>query len=623
MSATDYRVDLREVGFLLFDVLKTDERLAGLGGFGEYTRGDYEQILGQMARLAETQIAPSNRPGDLEGCTYDPAVGVPHVPAPVKSAFYALREGGWIGAKGSPEFGGMGLPETINTALFEMICGANCALSLYPMLIQGAGAMLEKHYEGPGKRTALEHLYAGTWGGTMVLTEPHAGSALGGVKTTAKPIPGTDEFLIEGTKIFITSGDHDMVNNVIHLVLARLPDAPEGTAGISLFMVPKHRFDENGNLTGYNDVKCVRIEHKQGINASATCQMSFGGDHGDCRGRLVGKAHGGMKLMFLMMNEARIEVGVQGESQAYAAYRNALDYARDRKQGVTPGRKDLGKDWVTIDQHGDVRRMLLQMRAYVAGMRSLLYGASLAGDLAHHHPDAAVRERYDDYLGLITPVCKAYCSDRGFELCGLSMQVFGGVGFTKEYPAEQYTRDVKIAAIYEGTNGIQSLDLVTRKLAKDNGRAFNAYLGEIGGLVGDTVGHARLGAYAKALGAAREALQNLTAAFGAAFFARDYTGPTTWAPAYLKVFGDVALGYELLKQAVVADAALQARAAAAGVNGADTAAVRAFAATNEDAKFYQQRIDNLAFIAGTVLPVTIAEAAAAAGLDRTPADTLL
>ena len=458
---SDYRAPLQDIRFNL-------EELAGLAEirqlphFHEATADVVDAVLEESGRLATEVLAPLNTVGDRTGNRVVDRKVVP--PEGFKSAYRAFVDGGWPALPFAPERGGQGLPETVSSAVNEIWQSANMAFALCPMLTEGTVVALEQHASGEMKDRFLGKLISGEWTGTMNLTEPQAGSDLAAVKTRAEP--KGDHYLLFGQKIFITWGDHDFTDNIIHMVLARLPDAPPGVKGISLFLVPKFLINPDGTCGKHNDVYPVSVEHKLGIHGSPTCVMSYG-DSGGAVGYLVGAPNNGLALMFTMMNHARIAVGVQGLSISERAYQKARSYARERVQGQVPG----GNGRVTIIHHADVRRMLMLMKSGIEAMRALCYVTAASLDLGHHAADAAAQTRHHDRFALLTPVVKGWCSELAQEITYLGVQVHGGMGFIEETGAAQHYRDARILTIYEGTTGIQANDLIGRKLLRDNGKA--------------------------------------------------------------------------------------------------------------------------------------------------------
>ena len=465
-----YRPPLDSMLFTLKHVVGLDALQAG---FPDLSEDLAAAVLGEAGKLAEEVWAPLNRVGDLAGSTLGNAVVTP--PKGFAEAYQRYAEGGWAGLAASPERGGQGLPALLDTACAELWASANVALSLCPMLSRGAISALSAHGTEEQQRLVLPKLISGAWTGTMNLTEPQAGSDVGALKSKAEPV-GDGTYRITGTKIFITWGEHDMAENIVHLVLARLQGAPEGTKGISLFLVPKFLVKPDGSLGARNDLRCIGIEEKLGIHASPTCVMSFG-ENGGAIGTLIGAENRGMACMFTMMNDARLNVGVQGLGIAEAATQKALAYAKDRRQGRLAGQS--ASQSVAIVEHPDVRRMLTTMRAQTEVARSICYATALAHDLAHTAPDEAARQAAQARADLLTPIAKSWSTDIGVEVASLGVQVHGGMGFVEETGAAQFYRDARIAPIYEGTNGIQAIDLVTRKLPLDDGRVVGAFLAEM------------------------------------------------------------------------------------------------------------------------------------------------
>ena len=451
------------------------------GFFGDLTMADVDAVLTEAGRMAADIIAPLNRVGDQNGVTFKDGV-VTTAPG-WKQAYKAWQTGGWNGLAGPVDFGGQALPQAVAAACTEMWHGASMAFAVGPLLTMAAIDALNDHGSAELKKTYLEKLVTGEWTGTMQLTEPQAGSDVGALRTRAERAPdGT--YRLTGQKIFITYGEHDLTDNIIHFVLARLPDAPPGTRGISLFLVPKFLLKPDGSLGERNDVRAHSVEHKLGIHGSPTCTMIFG-DKGGATGYLIGRENAGMACMFTMMNRARLGVGLQGVGIAERATQQALAYARDRQQGRVVGREPGTKagDMSPIIEHPDVRRMLLTMRALTQAARTICYATAIALDFAERSKDDAARQAAEQRASLLTPVAKAFSTDIANEVTSLGVQVHGGMGFIEETGAAQHFRDARIAAIYEGTNGIQAIDLVTRKLPLANGDAIAAHIEELRGVV--------------------------------------------------------------------------------------------------------------------------------------------
>lgn len=477
----DYSAPVRDMHFLLYELFKVEQSWPQLEGLSEMAeRETADAILQEAAKVCAGLIAPLNRSGDEEGCRWD--AGAVSTPEGFKAAYRAYIEGGWTGLSGNPDFGGMGMPKTLSVLCDEMLYSANNAFALYPALTAGACVALDAHGSEELKQQFLPKLYGGVWSGAMALTEPHAGTDLGLIRTTAKDL-GDGTFSVTGSKIFITAGEHDLSDNIIHFVLAKLPGAPAGAKGISLFLVPKIWPGSSGELSSeINGVSCGSIEHKMGIKASATCVMSYD----SARGYLIGEAHRGLQYMFTMMNYERLSIGIQGIGSAEMSYQNAREYARERVQGrAASGAEQPDKVADPIIVHADVRRMLLTMRAWTEGARALSVYTAEQLDFAKHSQDEAQVLSASNRVALLTPVCKAFFTDKGFDSCVLGQQVFGGHGYICEYGQEQLVRDTRIAQIYEGTNGIQALDLVARKVIANKGALVEEFILEMRTWVAD------------------------------------------------------------------------------------------------------------------------------------------
>jgi len=520
-----------------------------------------ETILNEAAKLAEQVLAPLNASGDLEGCVLEN--GVVRTPGGFRQAYRAFREGGWQSLAGEVEYGGQGLPESLNKLVEEMVCSANLSFSLYSILTHSACSAIFHHGSPELRATYLAKLTEGVWSGTMCLTEAQCGTDLSLLRTRARPA-GDGSHRVTGTKIFITSGEHDLTENIIHLVLARLPDAPAGVKGISLFLVPKFIPDAAGRPGARNGMYCSGLEHKLGIRASATCQLQFE----EATGWLVGEPHKGLRAMFTMMNGARLSVGIEGVGIAEAAYQGAVAYARDRLQGrASESTGDRAADPLLV--HADVRRMLLTMRAHAEGGRALGVWLASQLDLAATAPTPAAREEAEDLAAVLTPVVKALCTDLGFEAASLGVQVYGGHGYIRDHGMEQYLRDARIAMLYEGTNGVQAMDLAGRKLPAQGGRLLHRFIEPIAAFIEANGADPALAAFVGPLGAALEHLRDASdrlrvpAEVGAA------------ASDYLRLFGLTALGF------------MWARAAALALPRQDDAFYRAKLRT---ARFFMERI---------------------------------
>jgi alkylation response protein AidB-like acyl-CoA dehydrogenase len=500
-----YQAPVRDQMFVLRDVLGLDH-YANLPGFADASLDVVEQILTEGGKFCEEVLAPINGGGDREGCVWSPDHTVA-TPKGFREAYAAMVAAGWPALGAEPEFGGQGLPRVVSLAYSEMSSGANMAFSMYPGLTHGAYSAILEGGSPEQKALYLPKLASAEWGGTMNLTEPQCGTDLGLLRT--KAVPQADgSYAISGQKIWISGGEHDLTENIVHLVLARIEGAPAGVRGISLFIVPKFLPTTEGGVGPRNaGVKCAGLEEKMGIHGNATCVMAYD----EAKGWLIGEPNTGLRLMFVMMNEARLGVGLQGLSQAEAAYQAAVAFARDRLQGRSlTGPKNPEGPADPIIVHPDVRRMLMDAKATLEGGRAFLLWAGLQGDLMHASPDAATREKASDYMGLLTPVLKAYFTDAGFKICSDAMQVHGGSGFTESFPASQYLRDIRISLIYEGTNGVQALDLVGRKLAANGGRAVMSFFAEIDAFVAEHEDAADLKPFIDGLKAAKAELQDAT-----------------------------------------------------------------------------------------------------------------
>lgn len=585
----EFRFDQRDVEFVLFEQMKIGE-LCGMGAYKDQDAESYATILGAAWDLTREKLWPINAESDRIGARFE--AGKVTVPDCQKRFWRTFVENGFMAMSNSPEWGGMGLPNLLSTACGEIFIAGCLSFTLTPMLTRGAAHIIEVHGTEALKNLYLEKMYSGEWSGTMCLTEPQAGSDLAAVKTKAKR--DGDSFLIEGTKIFITSGDHDFTKQIVHTVLGRIEGAPPGIKGISLFLVPKYVPNAGGTLGEANDVSCGNIEHKMGIHASPTCTLNFG-ENGKCRGWLIGQENNGIVYMFQLMNEARIEVGIQGLGQASSAYGQALAYAKERVQGVSlkGAPRPPGAKAEPIIHHPDVRRMLLGMKAQVEGIRALIYETARNEDLARVHPDEGVRKRAEGLVQLLTPICKAYGTDMAFRVTEDAMQVHGGYGYCQEYPVEQLCRDVKITSIYEGTNGIQALDLVGRKLTMSGGALFSDYAAGLRTFIEANLGHAVIGPWVKTLGVAADRLVACTMRIGKAYAEQDPYFAFLVAVPYLRMFGDVACAALLLEQALIA---------AGKLGPGDMAAYKAKAASNESSRFYYDKLCTAQFFVYNLLP---------------------
>jgi len=541
-----YRAPVEDTNFVLNDVLNY-QRYNNLPGFADASPDVVEAILSEGAKLAEGTLFPVNQTADREGCKRSPDGSVT-TPKGFKEAYNLYREGGWLGLAVPEQYGGQGLPYLLHTAVGEYMSSANMALTMYPGLTQGAIAAILTHGTDEQKDTYLPKMVEGTWTGTMNLTEPHCGTDLGLLRTSATP-QQDGSYKISGQKIFISAGEHDMSENIIHLVLARIDGAPEGVKGISLFIVPKFILDAEGNPGERNGVSCGSIEEKMGIHGNATCVMNYD----EAKGFLIGEAHKGLRAMFTMMNEARLGVALQGLSIAETAYQNAAIYARERIQGrALSGAAAPDKKADPIIVHPDIRRNLMNIRAFNEAGRALILWTALNSDIAHRAGDEAERQAADDLVGLLTPVLKGVLTDKGFEHAVMAQQVFGGHGYIEEHGMSQYVRDARIAMIYEGANGIQALDLVGRKLALNGGRAVTAFFKEVGEFCEANRENEKLSFFTKHL---KKGLNDLQAAtmwlMQNAMAKPDNAGAAS--NDYMHLFGLVALGFMWARMAKIAE----------------------------------------------------------------------
>lgn len=575
--------DRRDIDFVLYEQLKADE-LTEVDRYKDFNKKIFDMIITEAKNIGVKELLPTSAEGDREGLIFEN--GQVKVPKSFHRAFKLLLEGEWTSLMEDPEWGGQGLPMVISQAAGEYLFGGNWAVMNYAGMGHGTGKMIEIFGTQQQKDQFLENLYTGQWGGTMLLTEAEAGSDVGALTTTAvKNSDGT--YSITGNKIFITNGEHDLVENIIHPVLARIEGDSPGTKGISIFLVPKIWVNADGSLGEPNDVVCTGIEEKMGIHASATCSMTLGGK-GQCRGLLLGDVCQGMKIMFYMMNEARLGVGFQAFNYASTAYLYALNYARDRIQGrdLEAG-KDPNAQPVPIIKHPDVRRMLLQMKAYVDGMRSFVYyvGQCLERESLAANDDE--RAWYKGFADLLTPLVKAYCAQRGFDVCVQAVQVYGGYGYITEYPVEQLVRDCKITSIYEGTDGIQAMDLLARKLGMDKGQVFINFLGEIQKTIAMARENADLDEMANEMENAVSKLGEVAMSIGQKAMSPEFKAAFAFAFPFLEVMGDVIMAWMLLWRAALAQHKLTA------------------GPKRKDVDFYEGQIKTADFFIHSILPATL------------------
>lgn len=573
----DFKVNQRDIFLILKEQLNYGS-LCTLDRYRDLDEKTLDMLVSEAISFAKGVIDPLNEIGEREGVKLEE--GRVTCPPAFKKAFRQYGEDGWTAAARSPEYGGQGFPNMMRIIINDMMYGACQSFNMAPSLTHGAAHLIESFATADLKKLFVEKMYSGIWAGTMCLTEPNAGSFLANTETVARH--DGDHFKIRGTKMFISWGDHDLTENIIHLVLARIEGAPQGVRGISLFVVPKIRVNDDGSLKGPNDVICSSIEEKMGLHASPTAVLNFGG-RDECLGYLCGQENMGLAHMFQMMNQARINTGVSGMSLASTAYLNALAYTRDRHQGRDLTGEKKGN--VPIIDHPDVRRMLLWMKANVDGMRSMIYTAAYWSDLALELPDGEQKERYHNLVEFLTPVVKAFCSDMGFRVCETAMQCLGGYGFCRDYPIEQYLRDVKIMSLYEGTNGIQSIDLLGRKLTMNEGKPFLYLREEIEKFCQQYKEHSRLGDKVRALSGVTERVAEIALELKE----RREKDVLQWAsytyPAMTSI-GEVIVSWRLLDLALVSEK-LQEKA------------------RGSKKEYYEGKILQASFYVDTVLPQTL------------------
>ncbi|MDQ5985075.1 MAG: 3-methylmercaptopropionyl-CoA dehydrogenase [Syntrophus sp. SKADARSKE-3] len=537
--------DLRDTRFILYEQLHIEE-LCREARFDDHSRETFEMILTAAEKLAENDFAPANGPGDKIGCAWKE--GRVMIPEPYRAPYQKFCEGGWMSLAEDYSVGGQNAPRSLHYACSMMFFAANHSLMGYTGLTHSAAKVIELYGTEEQKRKYMVPLYEGRYAGVMDLTEAQAGSDVGSIRTKAVR-NGDGSFSITGSKIFITGGEQDLTENIIHILLARIEGDPEGTGGLTCFVLPKIRLDETGTMLADNDIVCSGIEHKMGMKGSATAVLNFG-DRGHCQAELLGPERKGIQVMFHMMNEQRILVGMQGMAQASAAYHHTLHFASERRQGPTFGAKDTSQ--AAIINHPDVRRNLVWMKAHSEGMRALILFTAYCMDKEAVAENDADRSEWHDLVEILTPICKAYCSDRGFDTCVRAIQVHGGYGYCHEYKVEQCARDSKITSIYEGTNGIQAMDLFGRKIRMKKGRAFALLVDRMKETVLSAMEIDKLWDSAQELGHAVAAIATLTDSLIAASSTEDAYLAYSWATPYLEILGDVVIGWILIWQAAIA-----------------------------------------------------------------------
>jgi len=577
-----YIADRRDVDFVLHEQMQVEE-LGETELFADFNKKTVDMIVSEARNLAIKEILITRELGDTEGCQFDN--GKVTVPESFHRVYGLLKEGEWVAMTEDPEWGGQGMPTTVAMAANDYLVGANYAFMIYQGLTNGAGKLIESFGSEKQKQLFLEKMYAGEWTGTMLLTEPEAGSDVGALSTSAvKNDDGT--YTISGNKIFISGGEHDLTENIIHPVLARIEGAPKGTKGVSLFIVPKIWVNDDGSLGEFNDVVCTGIEEKMGIHGNATCSLVLGGK-GNCKGLLLGEENKGMRAMFLMMNEARLLVGLQGLACASSAYMYAVNYARERVQGKhLLQMMDKDAPSVPIIQHPDVRRQLMMMKVYVEGIRSLLYYVGMCEDKIKICEDAKEKLTYQGIIDILIPIAKGYVTDRAFEVCSHGVQVYGGYGYIRDYPMEQLLRDCRITMIYEGTNGIQAMDLLGRKLGLNKGKPVMDLLGEIQKIIAMAKDAQGLEDLAAKMEKIVDKLGEVALHMGMTAMSPKVMNAFAFAHPFMEVCGDVVMAWMLLWRAAIASKKLE--------NGAK----------KKDAVFYQGQIKSAEFFIYSLLPIT-------------------
>ena len=582
--------DRRDVDFVVHEQIgMVEDKL-----FEEFNKKTIDLIISEARNLAIKEILPTFKDGDEIGCKLEN--GKVTVPESFQHAWKLYCEGEWLAMCDDPDVGGQGMPKLVGCAALEYMVGANSSFMLYHGMTHGAAKLVEAFGSDEQKKLYMKKMFAGKWGGTMLLTEPEAGSDVGALTTSAiKKEDGT--YSIQGAKIFISAGDHDLCDNIIHPVLARIEGAPEGTKGISLFLVPKYHVNEDGSLGEFNNVVCTGLEHKMGIHGNSTASLSLG-EKGECIGTLLGKENKGMPEMFQMMNESRAFVGMQGFAVASASYMYALDYARNRVQGkhLLAGKDPDAKN-VAIIQHPDVKRQLLNMKVYTEGMRSLIYYYGKCSDIVHTTDDEQLKADTSTLIEVLTPIVKGYVTDKALEVCSHGVQVYGGYGYISEFPVEQLMRDSRIFMIYEGTNGIQAMDLIGRKLSMNKGESFKYFISKIKKTIDEASEIEGVKELAKKLDHAVSRLEALALEIGQRARSEKALNAYAFAHPFLEITGDVTFAWMHLWRASVAAPKLAKKA-----GSLDKETVAAKAEKNKDTAFYAGQMASARFFINTLLP---------------------
>jgi alkylation response protein AidB-like acyl-CoA dehydrogenase len=594
---SNFLVDERDQKFVLFEHLDI-EKLTKLERYSEFSKDLFDMVLEEARKFGVEVLEPTVEESEKEGCRLED--GNVYVPKCFQDAYRKYCDGGWISMVHDPEVGGQGMPVVLGSATREYF-NSNFAFLSYPGLTEGAAHLIYSYGTEEQKKKYMEKMFTGEWGGSMVLTEPGAGTDVGSLKTTAKKNPD-GSYYITGTKMFITGGDQDLVPNIVHPVLARIEDAPAGTKGISCFIVPKYLVNDDGSLGERNDWNVGSIEKKMGIKGSATCVMNFG-DNGKCYAELLGEENQGMKVMFILMNEARIAVGIQGLAAASRAYLYSVKYAKERLQGADLANfRNPDAPRVPIINHPDVRRMLLWMKSHVEGLRAMAYYTAMCEDLAVATKDPDEQEKWHGLLELLTPIVKSYGSDVGFKVADQAIMVHGGYGYTSEYPVEQILRDVKIAAIYEGTNGIQALDLVGRKLGQKKGKNFISLIVEMNNFIAKEGNNEKLKDLVEKLKVGVDTLSEIGGFFAQCGKEGKFLVPVGNAYPFLNLMATVVSSWMLVWQASIAQNKLDALAKEKGADPTDWVKWAEFIKDNPDAAFYSGKISAAKYFVNNVLP---------------------